>query len=452
MPRPHARFAALFLFAAAACAPPASPPPDVVLVTVDTLRADHLGAYGAPPNQTPYLDAFAEQATVFENAAAAMPLTRPSHFSMLTSLYPREHVTVAELFAEHGYRTGAFLGVRLLDHRSGVGQGFEVLDTPEQDRQRVASEVTLRASAWVKSLGPDEPFFLWVHVFDPHQPYEGLGSHDGADPNLMRSLPRVDWKVLYQVAGENGGEIPKAVLEHSLLLYRGDVSYTDQTIGQLLEDLSRLRDPDRTLTLVTADHGECFERGFYFEHADCIHEGALRVPFMVRYPPQFSAGARRRVQVSGVDVAPTLLRGAGLPVPEHFSGLAVQDLEENTERYVLAQLPFYDTHTSTTRLPRRKAIEQVAGDPFLHPNIEIEQVALVGPRWKLLRGLAPEGDRETLYAMVPEADSPAGDATVKRRLGEALTQALSDHPLHVVNPGRINPELIENLRALGYIE
>ena len=188
------------------------PSPSVLLITIDTLRADELGAYGASPSRTPNLDRLAQESTVFERAAAPMPLTRPSHSSLFTSRYPREHgvlnnrmslpleeLTLAEILADHGYRTGAFVGVELLSPKSGIGQGFETHDSPGERRQRPADDVVSTALEWIGSIGRREPFFAWVHLFDPHQPYELLDPTLGeVDAELHRELPAVDWPVLYE--------------------------------------------------------------------------------------------------------------------------------------------------------------------------------------------------------------------------------------------------------------
>ncbi len=324
-----------------------------LLITVDTLRADALGSYGASPSVTPNLDRLASQSTVFENAAAPMPLTRPSHFSLLTSLYPREHgvmnnriklpdehLTLAEILAEAGYRTGAFVAVGHLSEESGAGQGFEVIRAPK--RQRPANEVVDEALAWAGSLDGNDPFFLWVHVFDPHQPYEQIDAELGdVDPEMMKKLPSIDWSDLYTLADENEGDIPQEVLDHAQDLYRAEVAWVDQQLGRLLEGIASVRNPDDTFTVLTADHGECFEDGVFFDHSDCLLDGALRIPLMVRHPASFVAGKRVATQVSIVDVAPTILEAAGLSLPAEFSGSSLQSLTRESDRFVLVNNAFY---------------------------------------------------------------------------------------------------------------
>jgi arylsulfatase A-like enzyme len=445
--------------------------PSIVLVTVDTLRADALGAYGARPSRTPRLDRLAAESTLFERATAPMPLTRPSHFSILTSRYPREHGvlnnrialpeserTLAEILAEHGYRTAAFVAVSLLARGSGFEQGFETVEGPA-GRQRAGGPVVEQALAWVDSLGPAERFLLWVHLFDPHEPYAPPPEHRlEVDRELGQRLPSVGWQEIYETARENDGDVPRAVLEHAKALYRGEVSATDTWIGALLDGLAaRGRGLEETIVVVTADHGECFEDGVYFEHAHCLRDPAIRVPLLVRYPPGFPPGARVSSVVSTLDIAPTLLAAVGIEPPADWSGRRLRASDGADPRYVLIQYPYYEQRAVTGRLEkRREVVKTVAGEPTLPVLIATEKVGLVGPDWTYLRARGPEGASEELY---PSAGAPGeGHGAPEARPGERerlaalLDEALRKHPLHLIEAGKVNPEMLETLRALGYVE
>jgi hypothetical protein len=345
--------------------------------------------------------------------------------------------------------------VSLLDRGSGADQGFEVVKGPLGVRQRSADRVVGGALDWVRGLSPGEPFFLWVHVFDPHQPYDHVDptAADADDSSLHESLPIVDWDMLYGVAQENGGDIPREVLSHARALYRNDVHYTDRWLGRLIEGLDELHAPETMALVLTADHGECFEKGIYFEHADCLLDAGIRVPLLVRYPGQFPAGERRRSQVSGVDVAPTLLRAAGIGPPPGLSGVALQDLVEGDERYVLTELPFYQPGVARHKIQRRRQIRSVAGDVMVLPVLDHEQVVLVGPRFKLVRKRKREGEFEALYTSEPAPDTrlPASDPE-HARLAAKLDEELRAHPLELAEPGKVNLEMLETLRVLGYLE
>ena len=259
--------------------------------------------------------------------------------------------------------------------------------------------------------------------------------------------------MLYLVAQENGGDTPREVLSHARALYRNDVHYTDRWLGKLIEGLDELHAPETMALVLTADHGECFEGGIYFEHANCMLDAAIRVPLLVRHPGQFPAGERRRSQVSGVDIAPTLLRAAGIGPPPGLSGVALQDLVEGDERYVLTAAPFYQPEFARKRIQRRRQIRSVAGDVMVLPVLDHEQVALVGPRFKLVRKRKREGEFETLYTSEPVPDTrlPTSDPE-RARLTMKLDEELRAHPLELVEPSMINSEMLETLRALGYFE
>ncbi len=450
------------------------PLPSLLLITVDTLRADALGAYAvgqgaarvAAEARSPALDRFAEEATLFERASVPMPLTRPSHFSILTARHPRQHGvlnnqialpeserTLAEILAEAGYRTGAVVAVRLLGRKSGAEQGFEYFEAPERELEWRAEEVVSRSRSWLEGLPVDQPFFLWVHFFDPHQPYDPPPDHrQGLEPEQEAAFPSLAWPQLMEIAKQNGGNIPATVLEHALGLYRGEVSYTDLWIGKLIGRLDELRPRESAMVVVTADHGECFESGIYFEHSDCLLEGALRVPLLVRYPPTFAAGGRVAEQVSSLDIAPSFLAVAGLQAPEAFSGRPLRERGEVGGASVLVQQPFYQPGVVPARRRRQVVIRRVAGQPVAPLDTTAPKVGIVTDRWKYLRSRKSE----ELYALAPVAQEETNlvmqETEVRDRMKELLDRALEAWPLNVIEPGEIDPELLQSLRALGYVE
>jgi arylsulfatase A-like enzyme len=434
--------------------------PDVIVVTVDTLRADHVGVY-ADGAETPRIDDLAREGTVFERCAAPMPLTRPAHFSMLTSLYPREHGvlnnamvlpdearSLAEILAEHGYRTGGFVGVRLLGPDSGAAQGFERFDQPEESRERRAETVVRRALDWLDRVGREQPRFLWVHVFDPHMPYAPPEPFFGGPEDGLREI---GWDRLLEIAAANDGDVPAAVLEEGKRLYRGEVAYVDHWIGELVSGVAERRSLGDTLFVLTADHGECFENGIWFEHADCMWEGGLRIPLIVRYPRSFAAGERVAAQTSILDIAPTVLRAAGIAQPAGLAGRPLQDHASFENRRVLVQYPFFQP-TAADRRPRRlEIVRSVAGEPTTPLRFDVEQVGVVGPSWKYLRS----GEEAELYALAPAADERRNrigtDPEVAAELRDELARQLERHPLNLIDPPEINEETRRLLEALGYL-
>jgi arylsulfatase A-like enzyme len=437
--------------------------PNVLLITVDTLRADHVGAYGSSTARTPHIDRLAREGSLFEQAAAPMPLTRPTHASILTARYPREHGvvnnaislsdesrTLAETLRAEGYRTGAFVAVALLSAEAGFAQGFEAHSAPTTSKQRPADEVVPEALDWLAGLSNDESFFLWTHVFDPHIPYAPPAEYrDDGDSAAAGELTEVSWPVLREIASKSEGDIPPAVLRQAKSLYRGEIAFADHWIGRLLEEVDGRWGLDGTMVVLTADHGECFEDGVYFEHSDCLTQAALRVPLIVRYPPEFAGGTRRSGQASSIDVAPTVLRALGLEEPADRSGRPLQDLDPDEDRYVLVEYPLYQPRAARTRSRKQRVIRSVGGQPVRPILVNAQKVGIVGPSWKYLRG--ETGDE--VYALGPteEAHEAGGAPDVRTELAAELDRQLEAHPLNVIDAGEINDELRETLRALGYL-
>jgi arylsulfatase A-like enzyme/Flp pilus assembly protein TadD len=273
--------------------------PNVLLVTIDTLRADHVGAYGASGHVTPALDRLAAEGILFENAIAATPLTLPSHSSILTGMSPPEHAvrnngifrldesreTLAERFREAGYDTGAVLGAFVLDARFGLDQGFDFYDFSASSRrasetgypERPAEEVTDVALRWLGAR--KRPFFfLWLHYYDPHAAYKPPPSFEQRFPGRP---------------------------------YDGEIAYVDEQVERVFRALRSAGEWHRTLVVVTSDHGESLGEHGERTHAYTLYDAVLRVPLLIRGP---GVPAARRVPevVSAVDVAPTILARAGL--------------------------------------------------------------------------------------------------------------------------------------------
>jgi len=310
--------------------------------------------------------------------------------------------------------------------------------------------VVPEALEWLAGLSNNEPFFLWTHVFDPHLPYAPPAEYrDGGESAVAGGLLEVSWPVLREIANRSEGDIPTSVLRQAKSLYRAEIAYADHWIGRLLEEVDRLRGLDDTMVVLTADHGECFEDGVYFEHSDCLTQAALRVPLIVRYPPEFAGGERRSSQASSVDVAPTVLRALGLEGPADPSGRPLQDLDPDEDRYVLVQYPLYQPRTARDRSRRQRVIRSVGGEPVTPILLDAQKVGIVGPSWKYLR--SETGDE--LYALGPmeEAREPGGAPDVRAELAAELDRQLEAHPLSVIDAGEINDELRETLRALGYL-
>jgi len=319
--------------------------PDVLLVVVDTLRADRLGSYGYTADTTPALDAFAAGAVVFERALAASTLTAPSHASLMTSRFVAEHAigtgngtsrldgegTLAAAFSAAGYETAGFVSNFVIRRNTGLDAGFDVYDDelPEIEpnrpmyRERKASETTARALDWLGARG-ERPLFLFVHYQDPHGPYAAPAPYDARFPSLLRE----DEEPLDAMDRQKGpGGIPKYQVVDAerrpsayKRRYAQEVAYLDAELGRLLAAARARGRP--LIVAVTADHGESLgEAGFWFQHGHASTPDLGRIPLLLEAPGL--PPGRRSDLVHHVDLLPTLLELAGLPVPEDARGLAL---------------------------------------------------------------------------------------------------------------------------------
>ena len=314
-----------------ACGP--RKPPSVVLISVDTLRADALSAYGGLVG-TPSFDRLAAQGVLFERAFAPTPATAPSHATLFTGQEVQRHgvlrngeslpetaTTLAEAFRDHGYQTAGFVSSFVLDPRFGWGQGFAHFDAalPEtgstmgkrqpypgafwsaqrfEGFDRRATATTRAAISWLATT--PEPFFLFVHYFDPHAPY--VPPKVFADRSAALRFP-LDGRSVEGVAPRK--------LEQLVQRYHGEVLYVDDALAALLDAVER-RTHDKALVVLTADHGEGLGQHGWLEHATNLYDEQIHVPLLVRWPGEVPAGRRIATPVGLVDVAPTVLALAGI--------------------------------------------------------------------------------------------------------------------------------------------
>ena len=331
--RPAKRFRALGLVSAlgaAGCSGlPGGADPirrlNVVVVTLDTLSARHLSQYGNDRIETPAFGRVAGEGVLFEQATATVPLTLPSHTSMFTGTYPMSHgvrdnggyyvpedaETLAEVLRDAGYRTGGFVAAFVVDSRWGLDQGFDRyyddFNFREFERisldsvQRPGDEVMDAALAWMNEV-KEERFFSWIHLYDPHWPYEA------PEPWASR------------VSG------------YSDAPYDAEVLFTDSLIGQLLNWLDESALADDTLLVLIGDHGESLGRHREGAHGFFIYDASMQVPFLLRAPyRQIGRGLRVPAQVRGIDLMPTVLGLVGVPVPEPVQGVSLAPLADGSE-------------------------------------------------------------------------------------------------------------------------
>jgi len=443
---------------------------NVLLIMMDTVRADCLGCYGSTECPTPNIDRFAQDAMLFEQAVTSEPLTRPSVCTMFTGLSPRTHgvdsntktlrgsfVTLAETLRDAGYATAAFTAASVLSGYYGTDQGFDLYTEPSEPWWYLRSDFALRrlyisltswADWWIEIKAADvnrralpwlrrerdRPFFAFVHYFDPHFPYRPPRGFDLAAKAGLGSVPTP-----YEDERERfvpGFEMPGDYLRMEWLRYQGEIAYVDANVGALLGALDNAGLTDRTLVVLVADHGESFEHEVYFSHGTRLYDSQVRVPLVIR-DPRGRGALRVPSQVGLVDLCPTILGLVGAPSGVPTQGRSLVPLIEaaragrpSADRPVYCQTDLEDTRPHSGRA----------------------SYAVRTPPWKYIE--SPVLGLTELYDLVNDPAETVNVAKefpqVSSELGAALARWLAATPRLDVAPSELSPERAEALRALGY--
>lgn len=420
--------------------------PNVLLIGVDTLRADHVGAFrgGEPallgPSLTPAIDRLAEESDVWLAAYSTFNVTNPSFASILTGLYgknhgvydlktplPAAHTTMAELFQRAGYDTLAVIAARHLgDHNSGLGQGF---DTVVRADEHYAAELAVEtAMDWV--AGRERPFFAWVHLFDPHTPHTPPRPYAlGLRPSEPAGLAGVRNWLPFRSPGAETFDQP--VLAGNRHLYAGEVAYLDRQVDRLLDFLASRGLSETTLVALVSDHGENLgEHGFLYRHIG-LWETTTHVPMLLRRPPaggaEKAAGRRFSGLVQTHDLFPTLLSAAGLEAPPQ-DGIDLEQLRGQGRRAVFAE------------------------------DVSRFGITLRTAGWRYMRSAGnpaiPDGPH--LYDLEKdpgETQDLAGKGLpIETELAAALDRWLAERrPAPGTATRELTPEEVQRLKALGYL-
>ena len=398
---------------------------NVILLTIDTLRADRLSAYGSTQVSTLHLDRLAREGTLFENASSTVPFTLPAHTSMMTGLYPPAHgvrenvgysvderdATLAEMMTATGRETAGFVSAFVLDARWGLGRGFDHylddfdlkgMEANLGSVQRLGRETIAAALDWLDGRDdPARPFFLWIHLYDPHEPYE--------PPEPYRS-------------------------RHRNRPYDAEVEYTDALVGELRAALEERELFEKSVFAVTGDHGEGLgEHGEMF-HGYFVYDTTMRVPLIMRLPNGEGGGRRSSAAVSHVDLAPTLLDLLGARSHDQFQGVSLVPVlaggSLDAERAVYGESFYPLLHYGWApvrflRTEKHKFIES--------PEPELYEIANdPGERVNRL-----EDDRPTSRELSGRFEALARDL-------ESSRQAAAE-------TAEMDEETLAQLRALGYV-
>ena len=395
----------------AACGPRPPAIRSVLLISIDTLRADHLSSYGFKRLTTPSIDGVAQEGVLFRNVYSPVPVTQPAHSSMLTGTFPPSHgvrdnlhnrlpdsaFTLAEFLKSRGFATAAVVSSFVLDHRFNLSQGFDSYDdrferVPKLGdlSERRGDETTRRATQWLTGQG-SEPFLLFVHYYDPHDPYE--------PPEPFASRWADD-------------------------LYSGEVAFADHCVGELLEKLKQLGLYDSTLIVITGDHGEMLGEHGELNHGFFIYESALKVPLIFRVPGAKTQGRRVDQAVSLIDIMPTIAGLLGAPVPKQAQGLDLSSLLVG-DRALGRGRPLYAETVTATRYygagsllgviedgwkyieTSRPELYDLRSDPGESVNLLQKEPARANALFKELKGIVAMGPRRSEPGSEAALDSSA---------------------------------------------
>lgn len=438
--------------------------PNILLITIDTLRADRLGCYGNKMVKTPTLDAIAEDGHLFENTFSQAPHTTPSHCSIMTSTYPSRHgacngvamkpglATIANILQTNGYETAAFLAAATLrSDNSGLKTGFALYDdslspyfailqldefqtllTPYKlsyllnlrTSQIDGNIITSRFLAWLSKNHLDEPFFCWLHYFDPHTPYDAPKPYKKMyDDKIDQTLPE---------------PINRA-------RYAGEITYTDSLIGSVINSLKEKHLYDKTMIIITSDHGEAFgethNNGDITEygHGKHLYDTTQHIPLIIKLPFERQKEHRIKDIVQSIDIAPTILDYLKTDSLESFQGKTFIDLIYGKKR---------DTHGTT--------FAETTYDPFfLNKNPEksrkLQLKSIRTDKVKYIQSVM--GKNKELYDLEADKNESNNIILQKNDIAQSYEQQLTDLFGKSSYPEKtgVDQRTLDQLKSLGYI-
>ena len=386
-----------------------------VLISIDTLRADHLPVYGYTKGRTPVLDAFAKEGVVFDRAYSHAPQTLPAHTSMLTGLLPFEHgvrdnlgftlasdkTTLAERFHQAGYKTGGFISAYVLRPETGISKGFDVYnadlpaaasDLSPGQVQRPGEQTLAAAESWLNSL-TDHRFFLFLHLYEPHMPY--------TPPERFSSLAPYD----------------------------GEIAFADEIVGKLFDDLKRRGAYQDATIVVLSDHGEGLGDHGEFEHGLFVYEETIHVPWIMKLPRGRSAGRRVSDLIQHIDLVPTVAALAGLPPPQGLRGRNLGPLISGTSH------------------PTPQGVYSEALYPRYHFGWS-ELLSLTDERYKFIK--APHDE---LYDLQDDPHERTNIVAARMQTAQGIKSGLEALVAgrDIEAPSAVSAEDRERLAALGYV-
>ena len=420
---------------------------NVIFISIDTLRADHLSCYGYKKQTSPSIDKFAAQANLFKNAYTTMPTTLPAHLSLLTSLYPTqlsvrrngekvsaEVTTLAEILRSEGYDTAAFVSSYALNSRYGLNQGFQRYDDSlDTSNQRLASNTLSKAAAWLQKH-KKKPFFMFVHLFDPHTPYY-------APESFRKKFNAPDTKVPPVFGFVPDPQLfSKSVVHNIIDAYDAEIAYSDWAVGQIMLKLDRLGLYESSIIVLLSDHGESLEElitqyGYVFDHGEFLYKHQLHIPMLIRIPclapnslPVYTD------PVSIIDVMPTILDALAIEHPSFMAGQSLMPVlrgEQLPNRFVFSERRIFQ------KIPK----PFLAGDGY----------SIIDNNWHLI--FSTHGGSE-LYDMQDDphefSNLQSNEEKIKFLKNNLLKWTKINRSLFGPSVLETNKEALERLRSLGY--
>ena len=444
------RFIAVFLivcplFLSGCKRPKESSGPNLVLISVDTLRADHVSTYGYKKNTSPHIDALAGRGHVFRRAYTCMPTTLPSHLAAFTGLFPwklgvvrnglevpAEAVTLAEILQDSGYETAAFVSAVSLSRKTNINQGFALYDEPP-GLERSGRDTVAKALKWLKGH-PQKPFFLFVHFFEPHTPYR--------PPKEMRStwnVPKGNFPPGSCFVGKIDKYTPE-VIENTIRAYDAEIAEADRAVGTLLNWLNSSPIADSTHYIFISDHGESLDEllqryGYLFDHGEFLYHHQLHIPLVI-----VEAGKDLKTQdhhepVSIMDVMPTALNLLDIEVPAGIDGRSLLPLTGSTGR-------------NTPLLARRRSFlgntqKLLSGEAF----------SLIDDQWHFI---SSDGTGNELYDLAEDPLEKKNLLSQQTKVAEQMREFLrqikkGEEASKSEAPSVQDTKQLRQLRSLGYM-
>jgi len=425
-------------------------PINVVFLTIDALRPDHLHCYGYERKTSPNIDKVAKEGTIFTQTTCQMPWTTPSIASIMTSKYPQNHgvlrlfwtlnssnLTLSEILKENGYRTCEIVNTRALTSDTQLNQGFddyiEIIKTPRLEKETADECATRKVIEWIDK-NHNKPFFLWVHWFLPHRPYQPPPPYNKLYDSEYSEQINGSVKQQAQIFLKKIN-LTKRDLYHMIALYDGGVNFADAQVGKVLDKLKQLGIEENTLIIISADHGEClYEHDYYFGHDKVLYESTVKIPLVIKYPRKIPKRKTIDALNESIDIMPTILDILGISLPKDIDGKSLLPLIAGKK-------------------------EKIREEVFIATSGPLEKgkpkYAIRTKEWKFI--FTPQENRKELYNLLNDPKEKINLAQIEKKqlkiLEKKLNKWMRGFPEKFPEEkDNLAEDIKRNLRSLGYLQ